>query len=202
MNAEENRATRFALFKRVLSEAAKSQPLSPAFHAYKAAPSDAARRDAYARMTAADRNAIIEEATRLMRARDEVLAAERRAADEKIASQNAAQLTACRVAEASPISSLPAAARRRAKFRSTSFKIASHIGNSLGWTLVTFFIIGNIISFILSLIYGWAVWLLLASACLAIYLVVMIAAHWSTIISVLKSLPAAISAAVLGDRSG
>jgi hypothetical protein len=203
MNVKSDRVViRFSLFKRVLSEAAKSPPLSPALHAYKAASSDAECRDAYATMTAIDRNALVEEATKLMRARDEAAAAEFRAVDAKIAPWNTTRIAKLRAAETARIANLPVADRRRAKFSSTISKVASYIGNSLGWLLVALFIIGNVVSFVFSLLFQWAVWLLLVGTCLSIYLVVMLAVHWGVIISVFKSLPAAISAAIYGDRNG
>ena len=195
--------TRFNLFKQVLSEAAKRPPLSPAFYAYKLALSDAERREAYAAMTATDRDAIIEDAMKLMRARDEAAAVERRAMDAKIASWESNINASRRSAEAARIAGLPAAARRRAKVISSVLRVFSLLGNSLGWLLVALFLLGNIVFFILSLIYRWYAWLLLASICLAIYLLVMLVVHWSRIMSVLKALPSAIFAAIhVEEQSG
>lgn len=202
MNVKAHRITRLALFKRVLSEAAKIPPLSPAFHAYKSASSDAERRDAYTAMTAIDRKAIAEDSIQLMYARHQAVAAEFRAAGANAAARDANRIATLRSAKAARIASLPAAARRLARFRSASLEIASYTGNSLGWLLAAIFILGNIASFSLSLIYQWSAWLLLVGACLSIYILVMLAVHRSMITSVLKALPAAISAAIYGDQSG
>ncbi len=66
----------------------------------------------------------------------------------------------------------------------------------LGWGFVACFVIGNVVVFIFSLIHDRFVWALLLGICFAMFSVIMIAAHWRVIVSVVRSLPNAIHAAI------
>jgi hypothetical protein len=196
MTKTKNKITRYEAFRRVLAEATKRPPSSPALLSYYAATSNAERRVAYAALTQDERDALIENACKIADAQVKDLAEKRRAEAASIKSLFDANAATAKTIEDARIAALPPVARRRARFKRVMLFFAQAIWNWLWRILVFAFILGNILTFCLSLIYHWAAWALLFGTLMAVSCAIMIVAHRRTIISIVKTLPEAIYAAI------
>ena len=196
MLAATQKSSRLAAFKRVLVEAAKPPPLSPAFAVYRAATSDAERRAAYALLTESDREAIIADARKSMDARITALADERRADDAAFKARSDVRETALKLAEDSRIAMLPPAVRRRVEWSRLMAKIACVTGTCLVVAFVAAQLVGEVGYFVWSLFHDWIFWAFLIGANIAIFSIIIVAAYWRVIISVVSAIPSAIYAAI------
>jgi hypothetical protein len=196
VTAPQRRSPRFVAFMRVLVEAAKPPPLSLAFADYRAASSDAERRAAYASLTQADRDAIIADARKSCDARIKVLADERRADAAAFKARSDDRAAAITLAEDARIAALPSAIRRRVEWRRLILKIACVTGTCLAIAFSAAQLTGEVGYFVWNLFHYWIFWVLLLGVNIVIFSVVMIAAHWRVIASVLRALPTAIYAAI------
>lgn len=190
---DSRKTTRFGVFKQVLVDASKRR-LSPAYTAYLAATSDAERGHAFANMTADDRDEIFAAVTRTMDAQKKDRAVAHRAADSKSVSNSAANETRLAIAYAVN-EALPPAAQRRAKTRHVGSKIAYSLGTGILFVHICLFLIGNVVTFVGSLIHEWFVWCFLFGLYLSLTVIFVTCSNWRRIVSVLKAFPAAINAA-------
>jgi hypothetical protein len=190
MNNSQKRISRFSLFKGILVTAAKSPPAAPAFLAQKPVEDFG---DSCAAITGSDR--AISSSAKPPEVPWSILA-ERQAAAKEYAVWKVAGIEARRVAEESRIEALPDAARHRAEIKRTMVKILSAIGT----LIAVVYCIGNVAYFAVAVFYLWPLWLILVGALFAIFSAIMVAGHWRVIVSVVRSVPSAIFAAVSGRR--
>jgi len=202
MNSNQGKLTRFATFKRVLAEAAKKPPISPAFTAYNAAKTDAERRNAYAAMTAADRDALMCQFTKDMNTYVNAEAAKRRADDAAFAARRAAADSVARSAERTRIANLPPNVRLRVELMQKWKKVAGILVTCVCAVLVVTQVSLEVGGFGYSLVHDWVAWALMFGALFIMLLIFMLSVHGRVIVAVAKALPAAIYAAFSRGSNG
>ena len=194
------KSSRIAAFKRVLMDATKPPPLSPAFAVYHAATSDAERRAAYALLTESDREAIIADARKSLDVRMRALADEHCAKDAVFKARSDIRETAIKLAKESQIAALPPAVRRRVEWGRLIVRIACVTGTCLVVTFLAAQLIGEVGYFVGSLFHDWVAWAILVGANVVIFTVVFFAAYWRIIFLVVRAIPSAIYAAITARR--
>lgn len=191
-----NRATRLAAFKRVLAIAASRPATSPALDTYHAAGTDAERRVAYLALTSSDRDAIAANARAVVDAQMKLLIIERRADDAALKGHFKANDAVVEAEENARVAALPSTLRRRTEIKRNMRKVALVVASGVGILLIAAQIAGEIGYFAWSLVHDWIFWTVMIGANLAIFAVVMLAAHSHAIVAVVRSLPSAVRAAV------
>ena len=196
IDATQKQSSRLAAFKRVLVEAAKLPPLSPAFSVYRAATSVAERRAAYALLTKTDREAITADTLKSMNVQMKTFADERRAETAAFKANSDVREKVVKLAEESRIAALPPTVRRRVELSRLIVKIACLIGVCLGGFFIAAQCITEVGYFVWSLFHDWIFWSFLIGANIAIFLICVVAVYWQVIISVVRAIPSAIHAAI------
>jgi hypothetical protein len=177
-------------------KAAKPPPVSSAFYAYRAATSDAERRAVYPALTQSDRDAIIADARKSSDARMKVLVDERRADAAAVTDRSDARALAAKIVDEARIAALPPAIRRGVEWKRLVAKTACAMGTCLFIAFIVAQLMGEVGYFVWSLFHDWIVWALLIGANVVIFSLIMIAAYWRVIVSVMRALPSAISVAM------
>lgn len=190
------RCSRFAAFKRVLVEATKPASPSPAFAKYRAAITNTERGAAFESLTKTDRELIVADAIKSHEAWVKGFVEEQRADDAAFKASIDARNAAIKLAKDARIAILPPVARRRAERRRLITKIFYVTGTCLFVVFVTAQLVGEVSYFGWSLFHDWIIWAFLIGANIAIFVVCIVVAYWRVIISVVKSLPSAIYAAI------
>jgi hypothetical protein len=198
--ATQRKRSRLAAFKRVLVEAAKPPPPSPAFAVYRAATNDGERRAAYHLLTQTDHEAIIADAHKSIDVQMKTLANERRADAVTFKVRLDGQEKAIKLADDSRIAALPPPARRRVQWSRLMVKIICVTGTCLFVAFVAAQLIGEVGYFVWSLFHDWIFWVFLIGANIAIFSICIVAAYWRVIIAVMRAIPSAICAAITGGQ--
>lgn len=191
-----SRATRLAAFKRVLAKTASRPATSPALDTYHAAGTDAERRVVYLALTSSDRDAIAANARAVVDAQMKLLIIERRADEAALKGHFKANDAVVEAEENARVAALPSTLRRRTEIKRNMRKVALVVASGVGILLIAAQIAGEIGYFAWSLVHDWIFWTVMIGANLAIFAVVMLAAHFHAMVAVVRSLPSAVRAAV------
>ena len=187
---------RLTIFIHVIMEAAKPAPSSPALGVYLLAKTHAARQEAYALMTEADRALIVADFVRACGANAKSKADELRAWKLALRAKMRLDEQAERAARDQSLADQPAKLRRLEMANRLAVKSIVVTGACLMVELVAAEIMFETAGFVSTLICDWIFWLGVIGANVALFLILMLSAKRKTIISVLRAVPSAFAPAI------